>query len=54
MKKRRVIIPEELSCRTSHNLGKQDPWVGRTLRDQLIHPLPNLPSVSEGDSSTLT
>ena len=47
VKKRRVIIPEAPSYRTSYNLGKQDPQVGRILRDQLIHPLPNLLSVSE-------
>ena len=43
-----------LSCRTSYNLGKQDPQFRRALRDQLIHPLPNLPRVSEGDSKILT
>ena len=33
VEKRRIIVPEKLSCRTSHDLGNQDPQVGKTLRD---------------------
>lgn len=35
-------------------MTQRDPHVGRTLKDQLIRPLPNLPSVSQGDSRTLS
>lgn len=54
MKKRRIIIPEEPILQNVIQPGKKDSRVRRTLMDQIIHPLPNLPSMPEGDTSTLT
>lgn len=53
MEKGRVLAPRDLLQNIAQP-GKQEPQVGRTLREQLSCPLPNLPCVSEGDSRTLT